>query len=123
LGGWRRPKSVGGLHGTEVPNQQGIASFDQYGWGEKDPITGQYEGYDLPREVVPTGEPVGWNDIIAQWSLLEADFSSEYGVELEDAFLTRSWRWFTVKLSGLLAADTRLSRHFRPEPPQEAPSE
>lgn len=56
-----------------------------------------------------------------QWPLLEADFSSEYGLELEDEFLSRSWRWFTVKVSGLLIADTRLARCFRPDPEPEEP--
>jgi hypothetical protein len=63
--------------------------------------------------------------VLDQWPLIEADFSSEYGIELEDVFLTRSWRWFTVKVSGLLVAETRLARYFRPDPetPLEAPSE
>lgn len=39
---------------------------------------------------------------------------SEYGVDLEEVWRRKSWRWFTVRVKGLLYADTRLSRHFRP---------
>lgn len=57
--------------------------------------------------------------IVEQWTLLEISFSTLYAIELEDVFRTRSWRWFTVKVRGLLLADTPLARHFKPEPEPE----
>lgn len=39
-----------------------------------------------------------------------------YGVDAESGILAaRSWRWLVVRIQGLLAADTRLSRHFAPD--------
>jgi hypothetical protein len=29
---------------------------------------------------------------------------------------TRSWRWLRVRIVGLLNADTRIARHFQPDP-------
>jgi hypothetical protein len=31
----------------------------------------------------------------------------------------RPWRWFEHRVNGLLAADTRLARHFAPETPDD----
>jgi hypothetical protein len=59
--------------------------------------------------------------IVAQWDLLEVSFSSFYGIELEDAYPVRSWRWFTVKVRGLLLNPTPLSRHFAPAAPDPEP--
>jgi len=43
-------------------------------------------------------------------------FSTLYGIEVEDAYPVRSWRWFTVKVGGMFSADTALARHFAPTP-------
>lgn len=40
-----------------------------------------------------------------------ADFASEYGIRLGTGEFV-AWREFEVLLGGLLAADTRLFRHF-----------
>lgn len=37
-----------------------------------------------------------------------------YPDDLDAAWRTRTWRWFTVRVGGLLAADTPLARHFAP---------
>jgi hypothetical protein len=56
--------------------------------------------------------------ILANWPLLESDFQSEYGLDLGNPEIrsARSWRWFWVRLSGLLASDTRLYRALAPAP-------
>lgn len=39
-----------------------------------------------------------------------------YGVDVDSGILTaRSWRWLRTRIQGLLTADTRLRRHFRPD--------
>jgi hypothetical protein len=49
------------------------------------------------------------------WPALVADFRSEYGVDLEDAVHTHSWRWFAFLATGLLSApDSRIFRRFAP---------
>lgn len=40
-------------------------------------------------------------DIIADWSLIEADFLREYNILLIDKIFTMSWRTFCVLLGGL----------------------
>lgn len=43
-----------------------------------------------------------------------------YGVDLSSDILTaRSWRWLRVRIQGLLSAETRLARHFRPDDEQD----
>jgi hypothetical protein len=58
-----------------------------------------------------------WTRILEQWAAIEADFHSEYGVDLDDPKVRRrkSWRWFVVRVRGLLMADTRLWRELKPE--------
>jgi hypothetical protein len=51
--------------------------------------------------------------------LVEIAFSTLYHIELEDVFRTRSWRWFRVKIRGLLSTDNPLARHFAPDPETE----
>jgi hypothetical protein len=54
--------------------------------------------------------------VLEQWDLLEASFHAVYGVDLADVWSVKTWRWFAVRVSGLLAADTPLARHFAPTP-------
>jgi len=41
-----------------------------------------------------------------------------YGIDVEDRDLmrSRSWRWLKARITGLLAADTRLHRALAPPP-------
>lgn len=98
----------------------GLGDIDRYGVGERDPVTGLYENYDFPaghpatQEVDTETPPITWPAIFGQAELIEADFRSEYQLELTQVYRTATWRWFRVRVQGLLYADTRLSRHFRP---------
>ncbi|HEU5032690.1 MAG TPA: hypothetical protein VFV01_47760 [Spirillospora sp.] len=44
--------------------------------------------------------------MIAAWAAVEADFAQHYGIDLMERIDSVSWRWFTVRLRGLLSADT-----------------
>jgi hypothetical protein len=69
--------------------------------------------------VLRQGKPLTWDQIFDVWELVEADFSSEFHLELEDEFRRRSWRWFASKINGLLTSPTsRLTRNFS-DPPEE----
>jgi hypothetical protein len=61
----------------------------------------------------PRGELLSYDDIFGQWARLEADFHDVYGVDLEAVFRVKSWRWFMVRVDGLLSCDSRLRRFFR----------
>ncbi|SCL42207.1 hypothetical protein GA0074692_6710 [Micromonospora pallida] len=86
--------------------------------GRRDAASGLYEWYDYPEEVrqEQDADRVSWADILSRWALVEADLHDVYGVDVEDRALlrTRSWRWLDVRISGLLAADTRLHGRSRP---------
>lgn len=57
-----------------------------------------------------------WADLIEQWRLIEIDFTVIHHLELEDELPRRSWRWFGVKVAGLLAEPrSLLAAHFRPD--------
>jgi hypothetical protein len=116
VGGRRKPKSAGSVHEDPIP-ESGFAAIAQYGQGDYDEATGRFDWYDLPGEVgKPQGVGVTWSQILAEWELLEADFHDIYGVDLEQVFRVRSYRWFIVRVRGLFISDSRLARHFAPPP-------
>ena len=44
-----------------------------------------------------------WRFLHDEWDLIEADFAEVFGTDLDDpAVRPRSWRWFMVRLHGLL---------------------
>ena len=108
-----RPGSTGRLDGGA---SEGVDALDRYGIGEKDPVTGLYEAYDLPDgSPAHAGEAVEWTAILTRWPLIVADFASEYRVRLHRELPDLSWREFRDLIAGLLAADTRLARALQPE--------
>jgi len=116
VGGRRKPKSAGSVPDAPSP-QSGYAAIAQYGQGDYDEETGQFEWYDLPADFEkPQGVTLTWEAILTQWDLIEADFHDVYGVDLEQVFRVKSYRWFTVRVHGLFASDSRLARHFAPTP-------
>ncbi|WP_432493035.1 hypothetical protein [Kineococcus gypseus] len=55
-----------------------------------------------------------WPVLLAHWQAIENDLQDR-GIDLADGCLdTRSWRWLTVRIAGLLDADTRLARALDP---------
>lgn len=107
-----RPKSGGAVSATE----QGDSPLDQFGRGEKDPVTGLYEWYDYGTQQV-TASGVGWSELIAEWRLIDIDFAKTYGVDLDDN-LHRPFRWFAARVAGLLSfPDTLLRARFRDDEP------
>lgn len=109
-GRWRpKPGTLGGL--TEQGLPPGVR-----GCGSYDPETGLYEWYEGAEDLGGSQDQgLGWSDVLQHWRLIEADFHSEYGVDLSSGILrARSYRWLRVRIEGLLAADTRLYRKLRP---------
>ena len=106
--------------GDQGTAETGIEALERYGYGEKDPVTGLYEGYDLPAGH-PAGQSgdqvtVSWVEIFGQWPALVADFASEYRIRLDrESDSTLSWAAFRVYVQGLMSADSRLTRHFTPD--------
>lgn len=46
---------------------------------------------------------IGWADLLERWPLLVADFHHLLGIDLEAVFWARTWRWFEVRVGGILA--------------------
>lgn len=112
------------LPGSESRLYGGIWRGDEaenpYGRGQYDPVTGLWDYYEEPEEAgAHAGPLIGWAELIGQWKLLESDFHEVYGADLSREVHRQTWRWFDVRVQGLLAADTRLARHFAPDPSQE----
>lgn len=117
---WRPPGSgqPGDPTGAPGGEQGRILDDHEYGRGAYDPVTGLWEWYELPEERATSGQRVSWAEILTNWRLVEADLHDVYGIDVEDRELmrSRSWRWLEVRITGLLAADTRLYRALAPEP-------
>lgn len=107
-----RPKSVDGVR-ESAGTKQGSKTLDEYGRGDYDEATGLYEWYEDVPEEVTGGKPISWVDLFKAWKLIEADFNSEYGINLERELRHMSWRRFAVLVTGLLNADTRIQRRFQ----------
>lgn len=96
-----------------------LGDLDQYGVGERNPVTGLYSAYNLPDGHPAEGREEGdyppptWAELLDCFELIVPDFASEYQVRLTVARRSMGWCEFRSLLFGLLAADTRLARHFR----------
>lgn len=109
---------------VESDAESGTEAISKYGHGQKDPNTGLYEWYELPKERNgEVGTPVSWLELLNEWALIEALFHTEFQVDLSKVLYTETWRWFTVRVRLLLRTDNPLSRHFAPddEPTAEVP--
>lgn len=63
----------------------------------------------------PKGKPLPpLSDFLRLWALVEADFHEVYGVDLSAVKRTRTYRWFLVRLIGLLSTESRVQRVLRP---------
>lgn len=60
--------------------------------------------------------------ILGEWGLIEADLHERYGLDVETPGLleSRTWRWLRVRISGLLACESRL--HNKLNPPKDIPT-
>lgn len=58
--------------------------------------------------------------MLGEWNAIEADFQQTYGIDLSDPAVRhrRSWRWFKVRLAGLLQVESRIQVIFNPTPEQ-----
>lgn len=63
----------------------------------------------------PKGQPLPpLSEFLRIWPLVEADFHSEYGADLSALKHERTYRWFLVRLIGLLSTESRVQRVLRP---------
>jgi hypothetical protein len=68
-----------------------------------------------PGATAAPGEPVAWPRLIEQWVLIEWDFQHTLQLDAEQAIFARSWRWFSVRVAGLLSTrGTALNAYFHP---------
>ena len=121
-----RPGNVGRLDGGQTHEPRRFDHLAKYGRGRIiDEATGEYESYDLSANEAE-GTPLDTLEVLDQIVLIKADFASEYGIHLH-ALPSSALTWwdFLDYLQGLMAANTRLARHFAPtqEPTEEAPNE
>lgn len=104
--GERRPKSRVGGAGQDPPT----GADDPTGRGDYDAATGLWEWYERPED---TGAPVTWEEILTHFTLIVADFASEYGIRLHRD--PPSWAEFRDLVHGLLQTESRLWRATRPD--------
>jgi hypothetical protein len=108
------PGSTGRHDGGLAGDLDALAEF---GRGAVDPATGLHEYYEIPdghqAHATPKGgAPVSWKEISQQFTVVLADFASEYGIRLMTTRM--SWPEFAALVAGLFGADTRLRRYFAP---------
>jgi hypothetical protein len=99
---------------------------DKYGRGWKDPVTGDYEWYDIPEaeKEDATEDPVTWNQLLGHWNLIVPDLLAEYRVDVYDRQLmkTRPWSWLEALIIGLLdKTSTRLWKQVAKDRKQDPP--
>lgn len=60
---------------------------------------------------------IRYADLIGHWKLIEADMHEHYGIDLSEPGLlqSRDWRWFKVRLDGLLHIESRLATAALPK--------
>ena len=97
--------------------------MDDPGGGPYDPQTGLRDWYFPAADDDTEDRPsITWSEILENWASLEADFHSEFDIDLESGVMReRTWRWFQVRMSALLNDPTsRLARSMThipaPEP-------
>jgi hypothetical protein len=114
VGVGHRPKSLSGGDEAGRRTGSGLDGIEQYGRGEKDPVTGLYDWYDLPEgheAHAGQGKEVRLVDLFEQWPLLVADFADCH-IRLHRERDSLTWAEFKDVLVGLLQSDSRLRRHF-----------
>lgn len=63
----------------------------------------------------------GWiGPMLDNWGLVELDFQQVYGIDLSTPGLlqSRTWRWMTMRMRGLLSTEGRIQRVLNPTPEQ-----
>jgi hypothetical protein len=96
------------------PGSAGRESGEPPRGGPIDPATGLREWYD-PHPQGHAEDGYTWAQILDHWHLIEADLHQLYGIDVESGILrARSWRWLRTRITGLLAADSRLAHALTP---------
>lgn len=62
--------------------------------------------WNNPEHMAPMYKPkepdLRWSRVFDSWVVLELDFQAIWGIDLEPLIHTRSFRWFRLRLLGLL---------------------
>lgn len=121
MGGRNRPGSRGRHSGGVPADGDGLDVLDQFGVGERNPLTGLYDTYNIPTGQQVNGAEggtaeVSWDQILGCFDLIVPDFASEYGVRLVEVRATMRWGEFRTLLLGLLSTNSRVFRRFAPPP-------
>ncbi len=108
--------------GSTAPGEDDRADgIEQYGWGERDPVTGLFEGYDIPdtKWSQIRGRAAGWREILPHLGVIDVDMHAVYGIDVEDDALmsARSGSWLRARVLGVVA-DTRTRSHRLIFPPK-----
>lgn len=77
----------------------------------------------MPRNVDDPNSPKSRGIIglmLEHWVLVELDFQQVYGLDLSTPGLlqSRTWRWMTARMVGLLSTEGRIQRVLNPTPEQ-----
>lgn len=67
----------------------------------------------------PKEPDLRWSRVFDSWMVLELDFQAIWGIDLEPLLHTRSFRWFRLRLIGLLGHS---QSKLKPLLTQEVPS-
>lgn len=106
-----RPKSSEEVRDPERA-ESGDSTLAEYGRGHFDEESGLFEWYEVPPEIASRGLELTLADVVEQWPLVIFDFATILHVDLEQS-MRRPFRWFKVRLSGLLDhEDSKLRTYF-----------
>ncbi len=111
------PGSTGGRDEGRHRRFDHLAKYAAPGAYIVDEETGEYSQYEVPED---QGVDVTWADILGCPRLIANDFLSEYGIDLAKVGNALAWREFELRIEGLLACDSRLSRHLYAKTEKEA---
>lgn len=95
-----------------------------WGHGQYHAPTRSWEYYTAGPDPTVADDRITWADLVLgdNWQLVVCDLHSEYGIDLATGILRRRWwSWLRTRLSGLLAADTRIARKLNPPETPEVP--
>ena len=85
-----------------------------YGRGEFDEVTGLWEWYEAPPELLTPS--FSWGEVLTHWDRIQLDLHERFGIDTGDRELLRSrpWSWLRLRISSLLAVESRLVAALRP---------
>lgn len=62
---------------------------------------------------------ISYSAILGSWRVLEGAFQLRLGIDLEEVWASKTWRWFSARVAILLADDNPFARLLNPAPAKE----